>query len=101
MSDIVRAAAAELEKLIEASPITAGMIVRVSGSHLVVSRAEPPGPYSDGEPDERVRFTHLGRSRFGVSVRRHTGRWEKTPFSGPLADMVQIVLEAMQHLVAP
>jgi hypothetical protein len=101
MSDVVRAAASELKALIDASPITAGMTVRASGSHLVVSREDPPGPFAAAEPDDRVRFTHLGQSLFGLSVRRHTGRWEKTPFSGPLPDMVQVVRDTMQHLIAP
>ena len=52
------------------------------------------------EPDDRVKFTHCGVNIYGVSVRRHTGRWEKTPFSGPLEDMFAIVCTFMQHLVA-
>lgn len=91
----------ELKKLLEASPVTAGITIRASGSHLVIGREDPPGPFSDGAPDDRVRFTHLGASRFALSVRRHTGRWEKTPFSGSLEEMVSVVCATMQHLVAP
>jgi hypothetical protein len=47
-----------------------------------------------------VRFTHLGGASFGLSVRRHTGRWEKAPYSGSLRELVAVVTTVMQHLVA-
>jgi hypothetical protein len=33
-------------------------------------------------------------------VKRHTGRWERTPFSGTLKEMVHVMHAFMQHLVA-
>jgi hypothetical protein len=33
-------------------------------------------------------------------VKRHTGRWEKTPFRGTLEETVSTVCALMQHLVA-
>jgi uncharacterized protein (DUF58 family) len=90
----------ELRALIEGNPITKGMTVRARGSQIYLGREDPPGPFA-GDPDDRVRFTRLGKtSRFGLSVLRHTGKWEKTPFSGSLDELVKIVCEAMQHLVA-
>jgi hypothetical protein len=102
MSPFMRVAERELRKLIEANPITKGMDVRTRGENLTLSRADPPGPFSDGEPSDRVRFTHLGKStQFGLSVLRHTGRWEKVPFQGTLGELVEVVSTVMQHLVAP
>ena len=49
----------------------------------------------------RVRLTRLSASTYGLSVRRHTGRWERTPFSGNMKEMVDTILGCMQHLVAP
>ena len=42
----------------------------------------------------------MGGARYGLSVRRHTGRWEKTPFSGTLSELVGAICTTMQHLVA-
>jgi len=53
------------------------------------------------ENDDRVRLTRLSASTYGLSVRRHTGRWERTPFSGSMDEMVDAILGCMQHLVAP
>jgi hypothetical protein len=101
VNPFMAAAEHELKTLVAGNPITKGMIVRVSGSHLYLAREEPPGPFSTGEADDRVRFTRLGKSPgFGLSVLRHTGTWEKVPFSGSLAELVEIVCTAMQHLIA-
>jgi hypothetical protein len=35
-----------------------------------------------------------------VSVLRHTGKWERTPFSGSIDDVVEVLRGPMQHLVA-
>lgn len=79
-----------LIKLLQAEQLTAGMYVRVHGDHLIAGRSEPL------ENDDRVRFTRLGANRYGVSVKRPTGRWQETPFSGTLEQMCSV----MQHLVA-
>lgn len=90
----------QLLALLEANPVTKGMTIRVRGDHLYLGRKEPPGPYADEEPDERIRLTVLGGTRFGLSVHRHTGRWERTPFSGTLQELTQVICTTMQHLVA-
>ena len=61
----------------------------------------PPRPNGEMENDDRVRLTRLSASTYGLSVRRHTGRWERTPFSGSMDEMVDAILGCMQHLVAP
>lgn len=101
MKSSLEAAAQELRLLIEESPVTRGMIVRVEGSHLYLGRPlRPNDPYPDEEPDDRVRFTLLKGPSFGLGVRRHTGKWEKAPYSGTLRELVGIVCTVMQHLVA-
>lgn len=99
MDSNMKAAEQELKTLVASSPITEGMTVRVHGTHLYLGREEPPGPYATGEPDDRLRLTRLGGSKFGLGVLRHTGRWEKTPFSGSLKELHAVVCETMQHLV--
>lgn len=94
-------AGSTLTKLLENHPLTSGMYVRVHGKNLIAGREEAVGPDGKVERDDRVRFTRLNSSTYGLSVRRHTGRWERTPFSGTLGDMVEAVRTFMQHLVAP
>jgi hypothetical protein len=87
--------------LLETHQPTAGMYVRVHGDHLILGRQEPIGPSGQLETDDRVRLTQLAPSSYGLSVKRHTGRWERTSFAGTLEEMVDIILGCMQHLVAP
>jgi len=88
-----------LTELLDKSKVTAGLLVRVRGKHLTLVREET-GPTGEPEDDPRVRLTHLEGEAFGVSVLRHTGKWEKTPFAGSIDEVVQTILETMQHLVA-
>ena len=83
----------------EQTEVPAGLLVRVRGKNLTRVREET-GPGGQPEDDPRVRLTHLGGDRFGVSVLRHTGTWERTPFTGTIDEVVQIIIETMQHLVA-
>jgi hypothetical protein len=97
----LRAAESKLRSLLDAHEPTAGLYIRVHGDHLILGRTEPIGPNGQMEQDDRVRLTRLSASAYGLSVKRHTGRWERTPFSGSMEEMVDIMLGCMQHLVAP
>lgn len=90
-----------LGRLLEQSDLTSGMTVRVHGDHLLLGRGEKGTPGSKRETVDRVRLTRLTPSKYGLSVRRHTGRWERTPFSGSMPEMVEVMQAYMQHLVAP
>lgn len=95
------AAQQSFSRLLEAAETTRGMYVRVYGRHLIVGREEPLGPNGELERSDRVRLTRLNASAYRLSVKRHSGRWEKTPFAGSMKDMVEVVQSLMQHLVAP
>lgn len=97
----MRIAQSELTRLLESYEPTAGMYVRVHGDNLIIGRREPWGPGGQLEDDDRVRLTRLNASMYGLSVKRHTGRWERTPFSGSRQEMVEVIQTLMQHLVAP
>ncbi len=101
MQPNMRIAESKLKSLLEAHPPTAGLCVRVHGNHLIVGRQEPIGPNGQLANDDRVRLTQMDATSYGLSVKRHTGRWERTPFAGTLQEMVDIILGCMQHLVAP
>jgi hypothetical protein len=94
-------AGSRLKGLLKAHPPTAGMYVRVHGDHLILGRQEPMGPNRQLENDDRLRLTRLSATTYGLSVKRHTGRWERTPFAGTLEEMLDIILGCMQHLVGP
>jgi len=96
----MQTAQSELSQLLEAHEATAGMYIRVHGDHLIAGRKEAFGPDNKLEDDDRIRLTRLNVSTYGLSVKRHTGRWEKTPFSGSMKEMVEVVHSLMQHLVA-
>lgn len=93
-------AQSKLKGLLETHEQTAGLYVRVHGDHLILGRREPMGPDGKMEDDDRVRLTRLSASTYGLSVKRHTGRWERTPFSGDMEEMVDTILGCMLHLVA-
>ena len=99
MNPSMERAQQKLEELIERSKVTEGLIVRVRGKQLTLVR-EDVGLDGEPEDDPRVRLTHLGASQFGVSVFRHTGKWERTPFTGSIDEVVEIIVDTMQHLVA-
>ena len=101
MKTEMRTAKSKLRHLLEAHEHTFDLYVRVHGDPLILGRREPSGPSGQMENDDRVRLTRLSPSAYGLSVERHTGRWERTPFSGNLQEMVDTILGCMQHLVAP
>jgi len=101
MKDAMRIPKARLEKLLAGDERTAATYVGVHGDNLIIGRREPRGPAGELEDDDRVRLTKLNASTYGLSAKRHTGRWERTPFSGSMEEMVEVILTLMQHLVAP
>jgi hypothetical protein len=88
------------EELLEADATTAGLIVRVQGENLIVAR-DIETDSGEVVSDDRVRLTRLSTARWGLSVKRHTGRWQRTPFTGKLDEIVDAIQGFMQHLVAP
>ena len=90
-----------LEQLLSGNPLTEGMHVRTRGDHLIIGREEPCGPDGEMEADDRVRLTARNASSWGLSVRRHTGRWEQTPFTGTLEELSEVIGTLMQHIVTP
>ena len=89
-----------LEELLAADATTAGLIVRVHGEKLIVAR-DFETDSGETVADDRVHLTRLGMARWGLSVKRHTGRWQRTPFTGKLDEIVDTIQGVMQHLVAP
>ena len=89
----------KLAKLLDGHPTTLGMSIRVHGDHLILARPETLTPKRRPEDDDRVRITRLSDRTYTLSVKRHTGRWQRTPFIGSLDEMVSTIHNFMQHLV--
>lgn len=99
MKDRMRLALSSLKDMLDSNEATAGMYARAHGAHLIIGREETD---PDGEVyrDDRVRLTRLSGAHWGLSVKRHTGRWERTPFHGTMGEIVETIQTFMQHLVA-
>ena len=97
MNPMMEAPRHQLLELIAQHQATAGMHVRVRGQELILGREAGEGE----DVEDRVKFTRLASNAYGLSVKRHTGRWQRTPFSGPMPEVVDAVTSFMQHLVAP
>lgn len=60
--------------------------VRRQAEDIVIEQPGPPEAPDDRYPV--LRLTPIGGFRFGLSLRRHTNRWEKLPVTGPLAQVL-------------
>ena len=100
MASQLNAVRDRLLSLLEQHQTTRGLYVNVRGKQLILGRREEFGPDYPAEDDDRIRLTHLGGESFGLSVKRHTGRWENTPFSGTLEHLVEAMTGPLQHLLA-
>jgi hypothetical protein len=101
MSEALAGAVEELRAHLDSRELTKGVLLRVCAKRIYLGREELPGPFSEGEVDESLRLERLPDGSFGLSVRRHTGRWEQTPHSGSLSDLVEVICAQLQHLIAP
>ena len=51
--------------------------------------------------DDRVKLTATNPNSYILSVKRYTGRWERTQFCGRMEELVEVICGLMPHLVAP
>jgi hypothetical protein len=73
--------------------------LRREREHVLI---EQPGPPDD--PEDRfavLRLTPIGGFRFGLSLARHTGRWEKLPIAGVLTDVLEQAVAMLGPWLAP
>lgn len=61
--------------------------VKAHGKHLIISMRQAR------ENFPCARLTALGNKHYGLSLMRHTGRWEDVPFSGLLPDVVKDLID--------
>lgn len=93
------AARDRLQQLLAESETTEGMYVRVHGKNLILGREDTYGGVTDKV--DMVRLTKKNRSTYTLSYKRHTGRWERLPFSGDMDELVKLLQGGLTHMVAP
>ncbi len=54
----------------------------------------------DEEKINRVRFTRLSVNKYQLSIANHRGRWEETPFTGTILELVELLVEQLSFVLA-
>ena len=73
-------------KILEAKDLT-HLHVTVRASNIVI--------YSQHgkDKDNRCRFVKLSANTFSLHMADHRGKWEPTPFTGSLEELIELVIE--------
>lgn len=61
--------------------------VKKRGDSLTIHSGEVSDPHA------HARLTHLGGQQWGLSLPRHTGRWERTPFVGTMSEVIDTLTD--------
>lgn len=96
----IQSAVWQLERLIEQHECTRGMSVKARGNSVTLLRDESFGAGQAAELDPKVRFTELSRNCFTLSICNARGGWDPTPFTGTLAELLEMVARTMPYIVA-
>jgi hypothetical protein len=66
--------------------------IRADGRHdHVTVRAERAHLYVDVDEEPIVRLEPLASDQYGLSFHHHTGRWERTPFTGDVGRLAEVI----------
>jgi len=87
--------ARELETIIEQTDGMEHLHVKTWGKHLILFSGKKPDLHN------HARFTMLTRNRWALSLPDWNGRWEKTPFTGPLNDLFVTLAQTLGWHLAP
>lgn len=68
--------------------------VRIHGSHLVIYSED------EGEKVNRARLTVLQAGTYQLSMSNHRGRWEATPYTGSLSEMLSVLTRQFPFMLA-
>jgi hypothetical protein len=77
----------------------AHLTVYKSGDHLFIAHAGPTGTPDDSDPV--LRITHAGHWRFGLSLRRPSGRWQPVPIAGAMFEVLPEAVRTFAPWLAP
>jgi len=65
--------------------------VKKRGDSLVIFSGEPK------DPQNHARMTYLDGDTWGLSLPKHTGRWERTPFTGTMEDILDTLVSNFRY----
>jgi hypothetical protein len=85
----------QLERKLASRPDLGHLRVKQRGKSLTIFSDSPYGP------DDHARLTSLGGTRWGLSLPRHTGRWERTPFVGTMDEVLRTLTDMLGWHLAP
>ena len=77
----------------------AHLTVYRQGDHLFIAHAGSPDAPDDVDPV--LRISHAGHWRFGLSLRRPSGRWEPVPIAGAMFEVVAEAVRTFGPWLAP
>ncbi len=77
---------AQIEDLLKEQNLT-HLKAQGRGDHLVIYSEE------DGEKDSRARLSRLSSDLYQLGLADHNGRWESTPFTGTIPELIQMLTE--------
>jgi hypothetical protein len=69
------------------------------GDHLFIAHVVPSDARNDVDPV--LRISHAGHWRFGLSLKRPSGRWQPVPISGALVDVIAEAVRTFGPWLAP
>jgi hypothetical protein len=75
------------------------LLVYRAGDHLFIAHSGPPDAPADADPV--LRITHTGHWRFGLSLRRPSGRWQPVPIAGAMFDVLAEAVRTFQPWLVP
>jgi hypothetical protein len=95
MADVsLQAARATAEQILHARGM-AHLSVRVYGKHLTIYSGTP------GDAEHRARLAQLTRDRYRLDMAGRGGRWESTPYTGALRELLDQLINQFGFVLAP
>jgi hypothetical protein len=76
----------DLAKLLATRTELAHLQVRKHGKSLIVHSG------SGADEQKHARLTHIAGPNWALSFPHHTGRWDKTPFTGSTTDLIETLV---------
>jgi hypothetical protein len=68
---------------------------RLHGSLIIIESGPQKVPYP------RARLRRISVNLWALEMATHSGRWEKTPFRAPLAQLLELLIETFGWTLAP
>lgn len=85
-------ASAEIDRLLKEKGFS-HLHVQGRGDHLVIYSLK------EEEKTNRARFTRLSSNNYQLGIADHQGRWETTPFTGSIPELVTMLTEQFSFVL--